>query len=159
MADPFDELLNDPQGVLSRLNPTAGGDPLNCPATADALENFLRTGQLTTVSDELVADFRITASWRNATMPFLRHLVLQGGHGTHIVVRGRRPPGSQFTEDHYFVLVNIHGKVYVADAWTHDFQEDIQEYVDRQEFNQFSFARHRPHHPDPFVVRPRELWE
>lgn len=159
MADPFDKLLDNPQGILSGLNPTAGGDPTNCPATADALENFLRTGQLTTVSDEMVSDFRITANWRNASLPFLRQHVLQGGHGTHVVVRGRRPPGSQFTEDHYFVLVNIRHRVYVADAWTHDFQEDINEYVHRQEFNHYSYARQRRGNPDPFVAEPRELWE
>lgn len=164
MADPFDELLNNPQGVLSRLNPTAGGDPTNCPATADALQNFLRTGQVTPVSDDMSVDYRITANWRNATLPFLRQHVLQGGHGTHVVVRGRRPAGSQFAEDHYFVLVNIHHRVYIADAWTHDFQElrpppQQNEYVHRQEFNHYSYARRRRGNTDPFVAEPRELWE
>lgn len=159
MANPFDDLLNDPRGVLSRLNPTPGGDPTNCPATADALENYLRTGQSTAVSDDMSLDFRITADWRNARLNFLRQHVLQGGHGTHVVIRGRRPPDSRFTEDHYFVLVNIRSRVYVADAWTHDFTENINEYVRRQEFNLYSYARRRRGNTDPFVAEAREIWD
>lgn len=156
--DPFDQLLNNTQTIMTELNPTPGGDPYNCPATADALQNFLRTGQITPVLDDFSIDYRITAQWRNARLSFIRQHVLQGGHGTHVVVRGHRPAHSQYSPDHYFVLVNIHNRVYVADAWTHDFTEDITEYVQRQEFSSYAYAsQRRGQTGDPFVATPRDV--
>jgi hypothetical protein len=113
--------------ILSQLYPFDFALP-DCPLAADAVDNYLNTGQIVPTPESLVSSFHITAHWRGVSSHHLISIV-RGLHSDHhVVVKGTRSratlrrfqdQGSPRTPNHYFVLANIAGQVYVIDAMTH----------------------------------------
>jgi hypothetical protein len=142
MSDPYDDILADPRSVLYTLNSSIFTDVPNCPDTADAVDDFLRTGQRVE-ADVAHSRFRIQAHFRNATWGQITQSLLQLGHGHHYVIRGTRPPGSPLTSTHYFVVANIQSQVVLIDAYTHELlrtPEEFAEYRQRGQFHQLAYT-------------------
>jgi hypothetical protein len=133
--------LTGPQGqsILRQLYPSAGD--ADCPMVADAVDNYLNTGQIVPVQGTLGSNYTIDASWQIIQLGPLISLVQGMGHDNHVVVRGTRPITSPMTQTHFFVVANCHGLVYVFDANTGDRTTDIHEYYQRQEFNQLHYTQ------------------
>jgi hypothetical protein len=133
----YDDLA-PPNGVslLWRLHPLAGD--VDCPATADVVDDYLNTGEIVPWSGGYGTVYDIVASWHSATGPqglatFVRGL----GPDHHVVVRGTRPTGST----HYFVVANIARTVYVIDAQAHLIAQGVQQYCEANGFSQLDYTR------------------
>jgi len=152
MTDYYDELRRDPAAVLYQLNPSLFvGDVNNCPATADAVDNYLASGDLTR-ADASGSRFRIDSDLHTAALPTIMENLAALGHGHHYVIRGTRGHESRFAPNHYFVLANIHNRVVLIDAYTHELLDSsptIQEYLRRGQFRRFAFATRFEASPPP----------
>jgi hypothetical protein len=132
------DTLAPPNGVsvLWQLHPMPGD--VDCPATADVVDDYLNTGEIVPWSGGYGTVYTITASWHSATSAqALASFVLGLGRDHHVVVRGTRPDGST----HYFVVANIARTVYVIDAQAHLITQGVQAYCDGNGFNQLDYTR------------------
>ncbi len=133
----------NPEMILRMLNP---GDwmgnycSLNCPAAAEAVQDYLQTGRIRpddctpakeahrsgyTVSEDHwspqfnswpAAETRVKAATRN--------------HGEFVMIEGDRvTPPAGLTQWHYFVVLNIKGSLFAVDGYTHAVSADIPGYV------------------------------
>jgi hypothetical protein len=102
---------------------------VNCPATAEALANYLRTGEVRPARGGSGGGAFIDCpdDMREASLASIMSLVRSGGHGTQVVI-GASGPGDR---QHYAVLVNIDGAVYYADAYTRPpvFTTEVEGYL------------------------------
>ena len=167
MCTQYDELVapGGIEAIASALNPDVGA-PSNCPATADALDNFLLTGRRVPVPIALSDTYDITANWQTPMIRRRGRQPVRGGwqqavaelqrlgHCHHFVVWGRRSINTPrrdnrgrhlhrisypdqdghvqyVTPSHYFLLVNIRGTIYVADAYSSPpvLATNIQQYI------------------------------
>ncbi len=138
------ELLLTPEGIatLRSLNPGFGGRLAgnNCPATAAALGYYLSTGTVRPAQSLMPGQGFVQTD----TGRFIRsslHGIVQSisgprRHGEFRIVTGDSPG-----HHHEFVLVNIRGRVYYADAQTRPpiVTENLSGYLSWvQEFNYYS---------------------
>lgn len=144
-CEPYRRLLRERDAVYSAINPTGSLHAANCPETADALNDFLRTGtlrQVRTSSASAVFSFPHRIRWRVGT---LARIARRLRNCSHVVVRGmRRNPPPEVTPDHYFILFKVDDHVYAADAFTGELANDPQAYVDLepagQRMTDFAYA-------------------
>ena len=135
----YDDLVRDPQEggrILARLYPHIAAS--DCPATADAVDDYLNTGQVVQVPLSVgTGRYATTANWRRirqrqALISHVRSL----GPNHHVVVRGTRTTAFQnqyeVSANHYFVLANVGGRVYVIDAMTREITTNVNQYLDNQ---------------------------
>jgi hypothetical protein len=113
---------------------------LGCPAITDAVDDYLRTGEYVPTPPTVYVSYDIAANFRRSTVRGLIAQVRRLGSDHHVVVRGRRPPGTRFTPEHYFIAANIAGEVYVVDAMIPEITSDVEGYYRRQEFNGLDVA-------------------
>lgn len=113
--------LTDPSAArLRSLNPTPG--PQNCPATAGAVDHFMRTGEVRPADrgDGLV-HYEFPNRFTRTSQADLRRALARDG--SHLVVRGVRSPETadamNLTTEHYFVVVNDQGRLRAVDAYNH----------------------------------------
>ncbi len=136
----YDDLIGaGGRRILERLYPHL--ETPDCPMTADAVDDYLNTGEVVAVPMTFSGRYSITANWRRIRLAQLITLVRTLGPNHHVVVRGTRPAGSGYTPNHFFVLANIGGRVYVVDAMTREVTSDVSEYVSRQGFNRLDYTR------------------
>jgi len=144
--DHLDRFSVDPMEILRTINPE-GYCRLNCPATADAFENFVRTGRVDPAHCDRDAELRGTLGYAisgpfserfNITPDrhgrerrldrFVRRMESQlPAHGDVVVIEAIRTEeqrvgrsGRRLSEHHYFVLVNIRGARFVVDAYSRE---------------------------------------
>ncbi len=115
------EILLTPEGttILRSLNPGVGGRLAgnNCPATAAALAHYLATGTVRPAQSVMAGQGFIqtdTGRFINASL----HSITQSISGAHRHGQFRVVTGDSPGHHHEFVLVNIRGIVYYADAQT-----------------------------------------
>jgi hypothetical protein len=105
---------------------------LNCPATVDALETYLQTGQISKAICEPMLEsnsgygFDISAStfsgvyknWASAKKKIISQLKK---HGDYVVIEAERSKLQQqknnLAQWHYYTIVNIKGSLFVVDAF------------------------------------------
>jgi len=130
-CEPYRRLLRERDAVYNAINPASGANAANCPETADALNDFLRTGtprRVRTASASAIFTFPRGMRWRNAT---LSRIAGRLRNCSHVVVRGmRRNPPPDMTPEHYFILFKVDDHVYAADAFTGELEGNPQAYVD-----------------------------
>lgn len=112
------ELLAPGSERLRALNPTPG--PQNCPATAGAVDHFLRTGEVRAADrGDNVVTYRFQNRFTDTSVAALRDEL--PNDGDHMVVRGLRDPAlaeaENVTPEHYFVVVNDGGRLRAVDAY------------------------------------------
>jgi len=146
MSDRFLELVNPAANLshrhhlFNRLNPCQrGGANNNCDAAAAVLFDYLESGVehqalCIEIGGEVIETDRRTgrpATWiRVPGLRALVYLLKRGGHGTHLIVLGLRPPTSQYAQRHVFNLMNVdfpngtrrrnQGGVHLADAYSNE---------------------------------------
>jgi len=154
----FAQLVDDPN-VLGQFNPPddiLGERPLaNCPATVAAADLFLRTGQRTVASPDSVAyDIPGARHWQELRNFAALLAATRGPDDSYVVVEGLRPPGSPYTQQHYFILGNAHGRLHAVDVQlrTEYAESAIRGYVQRNQFTHYrilhrniSFTATNPH--------------
>lgn len=98
MPDRYDEILTNPVAFFNEVNPTT--NVANCPETADAVHDYLVTGQRRQVRGDLFSRFRFARRTRfRPAASLARLLPLVPRHGTHIVVRmstRREKPAAEY---------------------------------------------------------------
>lgn len=150
--DRFDQLHADPASILNQINPGVGGGEgmlarfcrLNCPATAAALDSYLRTGQIDRAHCDLVAEssggigyeiiegsFGPSLRWLGGSGARARIFHRTHRHGDFVVVEGDRGPDppSGLSRYHYFVVVRIRDQRFIVDAFTRQVTDEINDYV------------------------------
>ena len=138
MSDQYDEILANPSAFFNAVNPTS--NVANCPETADAVHDYLATGQRRQVRGDLFSRFRFSQRTRFHSASLARLLSLVPRHGTHVVVRMSTGSRSQPQNTHYFILANIRRRIYVIDAYTREVNQNINEYLHRQPFDNLDYA-------------------
>lgn len=139
MSDRYDEILANPAAFFNAVNPTT--NVANCPETADAVHDYLVTGQRRQVRGDLFSRFRFSRRTRfRPAASLARLLLLVPRHGTHIVVRMSTGSRNQPQNTHYFILAHIRSRVYIVDAYTREVNQNINEYLHRQPFNNLDYA-------------------
>ena len=138
MSDQYDRLLTNQTEFFTAVSPQT--NIANCPETADAVHDYLVTGQRRQVRGDLFSRFLFSRQTRfqPATMAQLRARTPR--HGTHVVVRMSTGNRSRPENTHYFVIANIRGRHYVVDAYTREVTRDINEYLHRQPFDNLDLA-------------------
>ena len=142
--DAFERLEQNSTGFFDAIDPQRLSNPMNCPETADAVHDSLRTGRPRPLRGDLNSRFQFGRRTRwhpAASVAALRQRVR--GHGSQIVVRrscGDRRDPDRLTNTHYFNIVNIHGRIYVVDAQTRDFTQDFSEYLGRERYDNLDYA-------------------
>lgn len=133
----YDDLANPQRGgeILGQLYPHLAAT--DCPATADAVDDFLNTGQVAQVPLSVgTGRYAISANWRRIQRQALITLVRSLGANHHVVVRGTRTQAfrNQYhvTANHFFVLANIGGRVYVIDAMMRLVTTNVAQYLQEQ---------------------------
>lgn len=113
--------------LMGGLQPRFGSR--NCPASAEALANYLRTGEIRPARGGSGGGGFIDCpdDMREASLGSILSFVRGGGHGTQVVI-GATGPGDR---QHYAVLVNIDGVVYYVDAYTRPpaFTTEVEAYL------------------------------
>ncbi|MGH3764766.1 MAG: hypothetical protein ACRDTX_06400 [Pseudonocardiaceae bacterium] len=121
-----------PEIVLNMLNP---GDrlghycSLNCPAAAEAVQDYLQTGSLrpddcTPIREHGLQGYAVAetswnpqTTWPTAWSQIMSHTT---SHGTFVMVEGDRvTPPANLTQWHYFMVVNIRGSRFFVDGFLH----------------------------------------
>jgi hypothetical protein len=148
--DRFEDLANDPtHAKLRELNPPhSAGDYChqNCPATAEALGEYLKTGKVNKATCEPLAEgdpgygfdvssmntFTKPLPWKDTEAAIRKQLVK---NGDFVVVEGTRSAKQMadrgLSATHYFTVVNVHGKLFAIDASEGGYVRDgLQEFVD-----------------------------
>ena len=117
----YSRLVREYETIMSEI--TSGvsrGSAVHCPATADAVNDFLRTGDVHRVTADGLTEFRHPDTVRFNTRP-----LAEIAHGIencqHRVVRAVRTAEQMsqggLTQHHYFVLFRYNSELYVADAF------------------------------------------
>lgn len=147
----YDDLIGpNGQSILQRLYPHM--QTVDCPLTADAVDDYLNTGQIIPVPQSLVSRYDIDANWRAIRFRALISLVQGMGPNRHVVVRGTRSedtlerfrdanPPEYLSQTHYFVVANIASRVYAVDAMSRDVNPDVQGYVSHQALDTLHYTR------------------
>ena len=147
--DRFERLHPDrnPREVLNQINPPVVERlriycTQNCPATAAALHDYLRSGQISQAHCDRMAEQqsgfgyevpRATRSFRRwggeeGAWPFIRRRT--ASHGRFVVVEGDRvQPQAGLTRYHYFVILNIRGQRFVVDGFLRQVTPGINAYL------------------------------
>lgn len=55
--------------------------------------------------------------------------------GEHVVIQGIRPPNSQFTDNHFFVVANTGRGLEVIDAYTNQVSSNLEQYLRENEIS------------------------
>ncbi|WP_157097875.1 eCIS core domain-containing protein [Niabella ginsenosidivorans] len=149
-VDRFEDVAYDPtRSKINEINPPyAAGQycALNCPATAAALSDYLKTGKVNkaicnprqegTPGYGFVVEkntFSKAVNWKNAEKQIRAQLKK---HGNYVVVEAKRSQkqmdDNHLAEYHYFTVVNVKGKLFVIDAFGGGIvTEYIQNYIDQ----------------------------
>jgi len=141
--DHLDRFHGDPDAILNQINPYRYCR-LNCPATADAFENFVRTGRIDAAHCDRDAELRGELGYSTTgrlSAPYTITLErgregrgLEGfrrrvqrllrAHGDVLVVEAERTqaqqnarPGHRLSQHHYFVIVRIRDVLFIVDAY------------------------------------------
>jgi uncharacterized protein DUF4157 len=157
--DRFERLqpTNEPRSILDQINPPVLENiraycVQNCPATAAALHNYLRTGNITEAhcsplmereqgfGYEVPAATRSFTRWSGGRRSAWRYIQRRTRtHGNFVVVEGDRvTPEADVTRYHYFIILNIHGNRFVVDAYLREVTADIRGYLQRLETRRYS---------------------
>lgn len=136
-CEPYEQLLRERASLLRRLSPH-GPRGLHCPEAADAVNDFLRTGDITPVlasgSTEYLMSNRLLRSWRSITFPLIIARLTRNCR--HVVVRGVRDPVSDgLSAHHYFIVARIRSQFWIIDAYIHQMTIDFREYNDMGGFH------------------------
>jgi hypothetical protein len=134
----YDDLVRDPEEgrrILARLYPHIAAR--DCPATADAVDDYLNTGQEVQVPLSVgTGRYALTANWRRLQRQALINYVRSLGPNHHVVVRGTRRAAFRrrhhVSANHFFVLANIGGQVYVIDAMMRSITTNVSQYLNDQ---------------------------
>ena len=109
---PYQALIRERDVLLRRINPDGQSTgAANCPETADALNDFLRSGRERPVrAASSTAIYRYPSlNWRVATLPAIGG---QLANCSHVVVRGMRTnPPAGVSSEHYFGLFMVNDRV------------------------------------------------
>jgi hypothetical protein len=152
-ADRFERLHPDqsPEAILEDLNPAVENVycTQNCPATAQALQDYLMSGTVTPGTcdpDSEPPGYIIDARWSAAMdLPDARQFINQRTprHGSFVVVEGDRgdPPPSGLTQWHYFVILRIHDERFVVDGYLRTVSADLDGYAERLQTRAYRVAR------------------
>ena len=131
-CDRYRQLVRQGDALLHRINPSANQADANCPETADAVNDFLNSGQIRrvrTASGSASYQFPQHTRWTNINL-------IRTANGlrncSHIVVRGLRAAGATATAEHYFVVFRVDNVVWVADAYTWELTRGVQQYIDAE---------------------------
>ena len=155
--DPAQRLLpqHSPRYILEELNP---GDRLgqycrlNCPAAAEAVQNYLQTGIIRPAICRPIAEpngYAISvASWSQSRGWAPTRAAVDAStptHGAFVVVEGDRGTGGPdgLSQHHYFVIVNIDGQRLVVDGYLHEVHVDLDRYVTRLNTVRYRIANGR----------------
>lgn len=151
----YDDLVRNPEEgrrILARLYPHLSRP--DCPATADAVDDYLNTGQVVQVPLSVgTGRYATTANWRRARQrqALINH-VRSLGANHHVVVRGTRtaafvnqynqnhPEDPPLSTNHYFVLANVGGRVYVIDAMTREITTNVNQYLTDEGLSTLDYA-------------------
>ena len=133
--DRFEELANDPtHAKLHELNPPHAAGAycnLNCPATAESLAEYLKTGKVNKAECDPMAESEPgygfdVSSLNTYTKPLpwpetesaIRKLLVN--HGDFVVVEATRSEKQMkdlgISKNHYFTVLNVKGKLFAIDA-------------------------------------------
>jgi hypothetical protein len=140
--DRIERVLQPGTTLWRDLNPSRGA-PLNCPATAAAVDHYLRTGRIVpAVSIGADDTFRYSnRPLRGATLPGIYRLL--DDEGEYVTVRGRRSPsvlrGTNLTPDHWFQIMRHGNRHIVIDGFLGRVVEDIREYVRQMRFTSYQY--------------------
>jgi hypothetical protein len=142
----YDDLVINPQNgrrILERLYPHIA--TRDCPATADAVDDYLNTGQVVEVPLSVgTGRYALTANWRRLRRQDLINHVRSLGPNHHVVVRGTRTAAFRrrhhVSANHFFVLANIGGQVYVIDAMMRSITTNVSQYLTDQGLSTLDYA-------------------
>lgn len=153
MCANYERLVREGTPLLEQLNPNSPEDSGNiCPLTADAVDDFLNTGEINPVSNELNPSFIVDATWQRRTLPQIASRLRSRRNCNHVVVRGHRPENSQLTDTHFFVMMNVRGDVYIVDAWQRIMTQDLNGYQEQSELHHYYISNN-------FEARQPDVWE
>ena len=147
-TDRFEDLAYDPtHSTINKIAPpNAIGEycTLNCPATAAALDTYLRTGQISPAVcnkpketipgygfDISKDTFGKSVDWKNAAAAVKAQLKK---HGDFVIIEATRSEKQQkernLAPTHYFSIVNIKGRLFAIDAFGGGIlSDDIDDYI------------------------------
>lgn len=147
--DMFEDLAYDPlHSKLNEINPPYRAGQycqLNCPATAAALSDYLKTGKINKAyCDPLLEGgkgygfdiskntFSKSFSWKDAASQIKKQL---RKHGDFVVVEATRSAKQQndnhLAANHYFTALNVRGHLFAIDAFGGGIvNDDLQNYID-----------------------------
>jgi hypothetical protein len=148
-VDRFEDIAYDPtHSKINEINPPyAVGKycQLNCPATAAALDHYLRTGKVSPAIchplDEITEgygfdisknNFSESVNWKQASKTIKNKLKK---HGNFVIVEATRSEkqmnDNHLAQNHYFSVVNVKGHLFAIDASEDGIvSDDIQNYID-----------------------------
>lgn len=143
MSDRYEELNANWETLSRRLN-IGQGCLDHCPAVADAVRRYLETGDIVGARCGGFGNtFEVRGHLHRRAFAAILERVHRGRHGFHVVVQGHRPPGTGLTDYHFFNLVNIHGTVFLFDAFTFvrtSNRQEMRAYLTDNHLNRFWFA-------------------
>lgn len=149
--DRFEDLAHDPtREKLNELNPPYQAGKyctLNCPATAQSLAEYLKTGTINKAYcnplmegngkgygfDISMNTFSKDMTWKQAEAATRKQLTK---HGDFVVIEARRSAAQMkqlnISERHYFTVVNVKGTLFAIDASMGGIvSSDLQNFIDQ----------------------------
>ena len=134
-TDRFQDAAFDPTHTkMKKVNPPVDGRycRLNCPAAASAFDEYLRTGVVKQAHCdpdlETTPGYGFDVSKNNFSKTYTKWTPVQAEvkkllktHGSSVVIEAKRSPeqmkSTGSAEYHYFVILNVNGKLFVTDAY------------------------------------------
>lgn len=110
----YTDLLDNPLRLwdLSTMDPSLSGHVNNCPDTADAVDDFLNTGQVVPANNGQ-SRFHVTGNFQRRPISDIVASLLQLGPDHHYVIRGTRPQRVRRGSRNHFLCWRISGEVFM----------------------------------------------
>jgi hypothetical protein len=112
IPDRFDVLLEKYKEILHQMR--RNHEIANCPLTAEAVWNYLSTGSAHPPRASLGSKVVLCSPAQSMSLESLEKLLLKAKHGAHGVLTVN--PGVE-NQEHNVNMVNIHGTIYLVDAF------------------------------------------
>jgi hypothetical protein len=133
----YQRLVAEYSQLMAQMTRGVRSSAAYCPEAADAVNDFLRDGEITHITADHMTEFRspLSVRYRARNLQQIKRSINECNHRVIRAVRSAEQMSEHsLTEHHFFVIFKYHSQHYVADAFgqatvTPDINEYLQQII------------------------------
>lgn len=146
MCAPYRRIANERESFLAEINPNTPTG-LYCPEAADAVHDFLTTGDVAPLPENISGTLTYPISLGGLVQRDPTQIEASLQNCEHVVVQGRRDPTNltitinpgmstqrqiTLSATHWFVVMRYNGMIHVVDAYLRRISHNLSAYMEEQ---------------------------